>query len=441
VTKARKRLLFAIGVALVAVGGLLWWRSWREKAARAALRAEIEAEMAARNPTAVTDGPEDPDKEDLYIQAAAEGDAVQWFTGETLVSEELDRVPWATVPPAAERALQEGAKAFEPMDRILERPIGGLCSGSLWTRKGMFRLVNLAAIRGHAQAARGEWVEAARSARLIKRMAQDLWTVPAAPDDDLYGVFLRRIYESKATGLLADLATRPGLDLKGAEAALEAAGPPWEGPEHLTRLVDMDRDVRDRSCVRMLEPESKEVQLWPRPKTKPLERLEELGKAIVRKTPRLVPPTAAEIRAMRTAAYGWLEAARRGEMSSFAPGGKFDEELAQWPPRSYRPGGNLPQLWRHRFYDYAVVAVSRAAVAIRVFELRNGRSPATLEELVPSVVPEIPLDTFDGKPLLYEVEGKGWRVVSRIWRYSWKDSDGAVEVYPPAEVRFPRQAK
>lgn len=45
-----------------------------------------------------------------------------------------------------------------------------------------------------------------------------------------------------------------------------------------------------------------------------------------------------------------------------------------------------------------------AAIAIKRFELRHGRLPATLHELAPEFLPHCPLDPMDGKPLKYCVE-------------------------------------
>ena len=43
----------------------------------------------------------------------------------------------------------------------------------------------------------------------------------------------------------------------------------------------------------------------------------------------------------------------------------------------------------------------RTILACRLYEIRNGRLPATLETLVPEYLPEVPRDPFDGKPFRY----------------------------------------
>ena len=43
-----------------------------------------------------------------------------------------------------------------------------------------------------------------------------------------------------------------------------------------------------------------------------------------------------------------------------------------------------------------------AAIAIRRFEMANGRVPGSLDELVPNYLPAVPFDPFDGRPLRYK---------------------------------------
>ena len=49
----------------------------------------------------------------------------------------------------------------------------------------------------------------------------------------------------------------------------------------------------------------------------------------------------------------------------------------------------------------ARVASARAAVALEIYRKRHGEYPDTLDALVPSILPEAPIDPFDGKPLRY----------------------------------------
>lgn len=54
-----------------------------------------------------------------------------------------------------------------------------------------------------------------------------------------------------------------------------------------------------------------------------------------------------------------------------------------------------------------------AAIAIRLYELKQGRVPDTLQELVPTYLSALPEDPFNGfKPLAYEKKEHGWVVYS-----------------------------
>ncbi|HEX7448492.1 MAG TPA: hypothetical protein VF306_13150 [Pirellulales bacterium] len=55
---------------------------------------------------------------------------------------------------------------------------------------------------------------------------------------------------------------------------------------------------------------------------------------------------------------------------------------------------------------------ARAAVAIERFRLRHGALPKALDSLAPDLLPEVPLDPFDGQPLRYRVDEAGYRVYS-----------------------------
>jgi hypothetical protein len=146
-------------------------------------------------------------------------------------------------------------------------------------------------------------------------------------------------------------------------------------------------------------------------------------------------PTAAEVLEYRAIRAPIVAAERRRDMEALAPLGPLDRSGASL-------GFLSPRWFRHLVANEARIAVARTAAAIRAFQFREGRPPRVLEELVGSLPPDATLDPFDGKPLLYEVDGSGWRVASRVWRDSWTDAwDGKVEDYPAAEVRFPRQPK
>ena len=52
------------------------------------------------------------------------------------------------------------------------------------------------------------------------------------------------------------------------------------------------------------------------------------------------------------------------------------------------------------------VAGTRIMLACRLFELEKGRMPEKLEELVPQLLPAVPADPFDGKPMRYNADRK-----------------------------------
>ena len=70
-----------------------------------------------------------------------------------------------------------------------------------------------------------------------------------------------------------------------------------------------------------------------------------------------------------------------------------------------------------RAYRFELQAVAsslcaRTALAVERHRLATGQVPDTLDELVPAVMPSVPLDPFDGKPLRVRRLGKGYVVYS-----------------------------
>ncbi len=55
---------------------------------------------------------------------------------------------------------------------------------------------------------------------------------------------------------------------------------------------------------------------------------------------------------------------------------------------------------------------ARTAVAIERYRLQHGAPPKALDALAPELLPEVPLDPFDGKPLRYRVDEDGYRIYS-----------------------------
>jgi hypothetical protein len=81
----------------------------------------------------------------------------------------------------------------------------------------------------------------------------------------------------------------------------------------------------------------------------------------------------------------------------------------------FRSWGSAGGLIRKSCGVTAMHRMTVAMLALRRFEGKHGRLPATLEELVPEFLPAVPVDPFDGKPLrwkpdemwVYSVSGNG----------------------------------
>jgi hypothetical protein len=52
----------------------------------------------------------------------------------------------------------------------------------------------------------------------------------------------------------------------------------------------------------------------------------------------------------------------------------------------------------------AMMLATRTGLACKIYKKKTGRYPENLEALVPGLLPEIPIDPFTGKPLVYKIE-------------------------------------
>ncbi|MGA2534279.1 MAG: hypothetical protein ABSG19_14735 [Candidatus Aminicenantales bacterium] len=52
----------------------------------------------------------------------------------------------------------------------------------------------------------------------------------------------------------------------------------------------------------------------------------------------------------------------------------------------------------------AMMLTTKAGLACKIYKARTGRYPENLEALVPDILPEVPVDPFTGKPLVYKME-------------------------------------
>lgn len=60
----------------------------------------------------------------------------------------------------------------------------------------------------------------------------------------------------------------------------------------------------------------------------------------------------------------------------------------------------------------ATMLADRTGLACRLFKSGTGRYPEGLDELVPGILGEVPIDPFTGKPFVYRREGEGFIVYS-----------------------------
>lgn len=77
-----------------------------------------------------------------------------------------------------------------------------------------------------------------------------------------------------------------------------------------------------------------------------------------------------------------------------------------WSPPPY-PYPDLTRAWFRAMKELTLSQMVSTAIALKRYELRNGRPPATLASLVPEFLPRLPLDYMDGRPLRYQVNASG----------------------------------
>ena len=128
---------------------------------------------------------------------------------------------------------------------------------------------------------------------------------------------------------------------------------------------------------------------------------------------------------MRAAVKRLREVEARRDGAALVPGGPIDQEFlpdssTHWSAsRIYLSPATVRRHWR----DEVQLPVVRAALAIRVHERRTGASPASLQELVPSLLDAVPVDPWTRGPVKYTRKpGGGW----------------IVEAGPPGPERNPR---
>ncbi|MBP7705908.1 MAG: hypothetical protein KA243_01550 [Candidatus Aminicenantes bacterium] len=83
----------------------------------------------------------------------------------------------------------------------------------------------------------------------------------------------------------------------------------------------------------------------------------------------------------------------------------------------------------------AITLASRTGLACRLYKSRTGHYPQTLDELVPGLLSEVPIDPFTGKPLVYRREGEGFIVYSLG---SNEKDDGGRSTYNITQMVMPK---
>ncbi len=57
-------------------------------------------------------------------------------------------------------------------------------------------------------------------------------------------------------------------------------------------------------------------------------------------------------------------------------------------------------------------AMFKIGLALKIYKCEHGKYPASLQELVPAILPEIPVDPIDGKPFGYKVKDGNFKLTN-----------------------------
>ena len=83
----------------------------------------------------------------------------------------------------------------------------------------------------------------------------------------------------------------------------------------------------------------------------------------------------------------------------------------------------------------AIMLANRAGLACRLYKIKNGRYPESLDELVPDLLDDVPTDPFTGKPMVYRREGESFIVYSLG---SNEKDDGGRSTYAITRLVMPK---
>jgi hypothetical protein len=88
----------------------------------------------------------------------------------------------------------------------------------------------------------------------------------------------------------------------------------------------------------------------------------------------------------------------------------LNERHLERVPWYYRPTGVLFPEFHSVFLKEAsleaMMLTTRAGLACKIYRSKTGRYPGNIEALVPDILPDIPIDPFTGKPLVYKTENR-----------------------------------
>jgi len=81
-------------------------------------------------------------------------------------------------------------------------------------------------------------------------------------------------------------------------------------------------------------------------------------------------------------------------------------ELRRFVDNYYPRGYNLLLSFdlRNLFNTRSSQAMLKIGLALKIYKCEHGKYPASLQELVPAILPEIPADPLDGKAFGYSVK-------------------------------------
>lgn len=424
--------------ALVLLGLAAWGVSGAvDGMRRARLRAEIREFLAALPPglpePAVAEA---DDAAPVFLEAFAAVDLVSTQRGFLGTA----ATPWTVPPPEVVKGLEANAEALRLMAAALAKPafspVGvpppppGSAPGTGWDLSYVAYVRALVALRG------GDPAKAVQDALLAPRMARRIGP-GRLPPWNFAPMFLLPGSLEVLEGAVAD----PRLDAPSAEAILRHL--PTGGEARAASSADFEAtNVRDfgKRLADLLAPDAEEkarARGW-RPPT-----MAQRWRAKLGGNPSGYPleefPSTGEVRLLWEAAL-----AHRAVVG--LRGKEASARLAAIPWRQ-TPGiyvrddaGQHAQNLRTEFVVEARLEVVRAAAALRLLEMRAGRPPTSLGDLVPGLLPSPGTDPYTGGPLRFEVLPDGWEVASAgpgaEWHCyaSWKDTRPGIRWKRPAPV-------